>query len=143
MRTTSRLSVLVWYWGPLAVYAGAIFVLSSMPHPPVPALPISYADKLLHALEYSGLGCLLCRALALGGRGFSGRTAVAATIGLGALYGASDELHQLFVPARSADVLDWVADVIGASAGAVLYHRARLRPVGASAPQSAAGRAPH
>jgi VanZ family protein len=127
MRTTSRLSVLVWYWGPLALYAAAIFLLSSMSNPSVPALRFAHADKVLHAIEYAGLGGLLCRALALGGRGFSGRAAVAAAVGLGALYGASDELHQLFVPPRSADPVDWLADVTGAALGAFGYHLLRLR----------------
>jgi VanZ family protein len=30
------------------------------------------------------------------------------------LYGASDELHQYFVPNRSCDFYDWLADSIGA-----------------------------
>lgn len=30
------------------------------------------------------------------------------------LYGASDEIHQYYVPNRSAEVLDWMADIIGA-----------------------------
>jgi VanZ family protein len=29
------------------------------------------------------------------------------------LYGASDEFHQYFVPNRSSEVQDWVADVLG------------------------------
>ena len=32
-----------------------------------------------------------------------------------ALYGAADEIHQRFVPNRSCDVLDWLADTLGAS----------------------------
>jgi VanZ family protein len=33
---------------------------------------------------------------------------------IASLYGASDELHQYFVPGRSAEVADWVADTLGA-----------------------------
>ncbi len=29
------------------------------------------------------------------------------------LYGALDEVHQLFVPGRSCDIYDWLADVAG------------------------------
>ena len=35
-------------------------------------------------------------------------------IGLVAMTGAVDEVHQLFLPGRFADVSDWIADVIGA-----------------------------
>ncbi len=122
MRTMSRPAVLLWYWGPLALYAAAIFLLSSMPNPPVPSLRFAHADKTLHAIEYAGLGGLLCRSLALGGRGLSGRAAFIAAVGLAALYGASDELHQLFVPPRSADPFDWLADVTGSALGASGYH---------------------
>jgi VanZ family protein len=73
-------------------------------------------DKLLHALEYAVLGGLLVPALRAAGLGSRG--AVLAAVTLASLYGASDEFHQSFVPGRDADVLDWVADTLGASAGA-------------------------
>jgi VanZ family protein len=38
-------------------------------------------------------------------------------------FGASDEWHQSFVPGRSAEVADWVADTAGAACAAVLYVR--------------------
>lgn len=31
-----------------------------------------------------------------------------------ALYGLSDEWHQSFVPGRQSDLLDWLADIVGA-----------------------------
>ena len=48
--------------------------------------------------------------------GVSAGTSLAA-VGLTTAFGASDELHQLFVPGRSADVHDLVADATGAAAG--------------------------
>ncbi len=36
------------------------------------------------------------------------------------LYGILDELHQLFVPNRSAEVLDWLADIGGTILGIIL-----------------------
>jgi VanZ family protein len=32
---------------------------------------------------------------------------------IAAIYGALDEYHQYFVPNRSSEFLDWVADLIG------------------------------
>ncbi len=37
----------------------------------------------------------------------------------GALYAATDEVHQYFVPSRQADALDWLVDVAGVLAGAL------------------------
>jgi VanZ family protein len=39
---------------------------------------------------------------------------------LGVAYGASDELHQHFVPGRSVEFGDWVADSLGVCAGVFL-----------------------
>jgi VanZ family protein len=36
-------------------------------------------------------------------------------------YGASDEWHQAFVPRRTSDVADWLADTIGGGTGAIAY----------------------
>lgn len=38
-------------------------------------------------------------------------------MGLGGLYGALDEWHQSFVPGRTPDATDWLADVAGVIAG--------------------------
>jgi len=37
-----------------------------------------------------------------------------------AFYGMTDEIHQYFVPGRSADPWDWLADTVGANAGGVM-----------------------
>jgi VanZ family protein len=36
------------------------------------------------------------------------------------VFGALDEWHQQFIPQRSMDLLDWAADITGATAGIVL-----------------------
>lgn len=106
-------------FAPAALYAAAIFALSSQANP-FPFLPQGFFthDKLLHGLEYAVLGALLAPALHLAG--MSRRGALLAAAILGSLYGATDELHQAFVPGRTADVLDWVADTLGAGLGALL-----------------------
>jgi VanZ family protein len=71
-------------------------------------------DKVLHGFLYLVLASLYARALLWSGMKPSIRMLLAAVLAA-SLYGASDELHQLFVPSRSSEVLDWVADTIGAS----------------------------
>jgi VanZ family protein len=102
-------------WAPVVLYLALIFGLSSIANPP--ELPEG-SDKNLHALLYSGLGLLIVRALA-GGLDRPARLGVALTATmLSALYGVSDEIHQYFVPPRQVEVLDVVADTIGAGLAA-------------------------
>ena len=99
-------------WGPVVVYMAAIFFVSSLHEAP---LPPGVGDKEGHSTAYLGLAFVIARALA---GGLPPRlTWRQALIGfaIAALYGASDEFHQLFVPGRDADILDWRADVIGAA----------------------------
>jgi VanZ family protein len=49
------------------------------------------------------------------------RTAVFAIL-VSVLWGLSDEIHQAFVPGRSSEVADFVADVVGSVAGVVGWH---------------------
>ena len=103
--------------GPAVAYAGLIFFLSSQSSFPVPGRLWDF-DKVLHCVEYSGLGFLTARALV----GFSLRSAVPLGALIAALYGVSDEVHQLSVQGRSAEVLDAVADAVGSVAGAFAWH---------------------
>ncbi len=103
-------------WAPLAAYMAAIFYVSSLSQPMVPP----GGDKPWHLLAYLGLGVLTLRAVAGGlGAWISWRAAAVATaIAVG--YAVSDELHQMFVPGRSAQLSDLLADAMGVVAGASL-----------------------
>ncbi len=105
------------YWLlPAIAYAALIFWLSSLPNP-LPHLSGRLNDKLLHLVEYAAFAAVatwsLSHLVALP------RAARWAAL-VGSLYGATDELHQRFVPRRSADLADWVADTLGAVLGALL-----------------------
>ncbi|MGH9370551.1 MAG: VanZ family protein [Vicinamibacterales bacterium] len=104
-------------WGPVVLVMALIYSASSMSDPGAP--PGGLSDKGAHFVAYGALGASLVRALA-GGRSaaMTPRRVILAAV-LATLYGASDELHQSFVPERSPDVLDLVADTIGGLAGAV------------------------
>jgi hypothetical protein len=102
-------------WLPSIIYMAAIFVVSSVSD--VGPMPGGVSDKSLHMLSYAVLGVLLLIPLARGvWAGVSWKRALAAIV-LATLYGMSDEFHQSFVPGRSSDILDVVADAIGATGG--------------------------
>lgn len=108
---------LLWLWGPVACYLALIFIVSSRSEVSIPG---GVSDLAAHFVAYLGLGAVILRALAGGvRRGVPLGSAVLAAA-LATLYGASDELHQLFVPGRSASVEDLVADALGAATGAAL-----------------------
>jgi VanZ family protein len=117
---------ILWLWAPPLAYAGLIFFLSSREVPEVLAPP-GGLDKLLHLAEYAVLGALLSRALL--GTGAPGTILWAGL--LGAVYGITDELHQYFVPSRSAEGLDALADALGSFLGAWLYARVARLAAGA------------
>jgi VanZ family protein len=75
---------------------------------------------MVHASIYAVLAGLCLRALAGGSwAGVTVRVGVASLL-LATAYGATDEFHQLFVPGRTADLLDLCADFTGSSAAAFL-----------------------
>ena len=110
--------------GPVLLYVGLIFTLSSMQQaalsPAVSWLRIPHADKLLHLTEYACLGALGLRALHLDGHGLRPGRALLAMLALGALCGLCDELYQASVPTRDSSLGDWLADLGGVSSGALI-----------------------
>ena len=68
-----------------------------------------------HFCEYAVLGGLLANALR---HRLSQRKALLLAAALASLYGITDEIHQLFVPGRMCDPLDWLVDTAGAALGA-------------------------
>jgi VanZ family protein len=136
-------------WAPVALWAALIFYFStgsfSAPetsHILEPALnwlfPGISADqfaaihllirKLGHWGEYFVFAILVLRALRRQWRGSPGLRHTAVTIGLVFLYAGLDELHQLFVPYRTASFADVLLDTLGGVCGVIwmlLYHRRR------------------
>ena len=99
-------------------YLFIILGLSSIPGGAGDKLPLPYhMDKVVHFVLYSGFGLLFARG------NFEGRTLgrflliAALTAGL---IGLADEVYQGFIPGRSQELGDWVADLSGGSCGALL-----------------------
>jgi VanZ family protein len=102
----------------LVVYCALIFYLSSLPGDSMPDLPLS--DKFFHFFLYLGLG-LLFTYLFYGLKFFTSRLKIVLiTLAFIALYGLSDEIHQLFVVGRNFDVLDLFVDIIGGLSGCLI-----------------------
>lgn len=101
---------------PAAIYMLLIFLLSGRSD--LQGVPALVSDKAAHFAAYMVLGVLLVRAI--GGRGWKrpGLPVVLAAAAIAAAYGATDELHQRFVPGRSSEALDLLADAAGGLSGA-------------------------
>lgn len=114
---------LLWRLAPLA-WMGLLFLLSSQSDISAPFdipdwLP---ADKFVHAGLYAVLAALLYLA---------GLSSILAVVVAG-LYGVTDEFHQMFVPGREPDLLDLLADLVGAVIGVWLIRFLVRIPAGES-----------
>ncbi len=122
-----------WFQLPLFLWALAIFAASSIPGADFPDSPIFSHDKILHFIVYFGFGYLLERALYHQNRfPMLARHSHLATLLIAVLYGASDEFHQFFVPGRTMDIFDLMADTTGAAVAIAvvwLLNRFRRSPV--------------
>jgi VanZ family protein len=108
---------LLYLWGPVLAHMALIFAASSRSD--TSAVPSAIPDKVVHFAVYAVLGALILRAVS--GRRRSGvtRSGLLVSVFIATLYGVSDEWHQSFVPGRTPDAMDVVADLAGASAGAL------------------------
>lgn len=71
-------------------------------------------SSIAHFCEYTMFGALLANALRCH---MPLRRACLIAIACASLYGVSDEVHQLFVPERMCDPVDWMVDTAGSALG--------------------------
>lgn len=113
------------HWKPrtllfLAATAGYWLVIFGGTHAPGNPFPGGgNRDKIAHFGAFAGLAFLLCGCVAC----FRPMRPAyyVAILGLVACYGIVDELTQLLVSNRSADPLDWLADMSGAILGMAAF----------------------
>ena len=123
---------LMQFWLPVAAYLALIFYLSSLPHPEEELPKVLFetlGDKLLHVIEYAVLGALCYRAFRRASGPLAAGYAVALAIVAASFYGATDEVHQAFVPFRTSAWSDWLADTVGGVIGTVGAQRVIERRV--------------
>ena len=106
---------LVSAWGPAAFVMAVIFFVSGLSSPPTPS---AVPDVGLHAGAYAVLGASFLRGLS--GARWNEVTfrnvfwAIVLAVG----YGLTDEWHQSFVPGRTPELRDLLADAVGSAFGA-------------------------
>jgi VanZ family protein len=104
---------------PLILYWLLILTLTSLPGVDVPNIHLN--DKIEHLLAYGGLGFLLNLSLRIQNKFTIVKKYPAwFSVLIVSAYGALDELHQLFIPGRSCDILDWTADTVGVIIGVTI-----------------------
>ncbi len=110
----NRTFTILFLWVPLIAYIALIFFLSSLSRIRV----ASYVpDYFLHSVEYFVLSILVIRAFNSGlKRKVTGKALVWGAV-FSIVYAVSDELHQFFVPERSASAVDLISDAAGVLLG--------------------------
>lgn len=107
----------------LPVWWTMIIISGSLPGDQVPPLGFWNIDKVAHGAEYCLLAMLLVRFL---DRHWNMRVIwmVVTAVGVAALFGGAEEIHQFFIPGRSCSLFDFFADTSGAIAGSLISGRA-------------------
>ena len=109
-----------------------LFWLSSGPVSVPKPMKFDGIDKAAHACAFGLLAGLVFHGLRRSGRPWTSQALFCIPVLFVSLYGASDEFHQYFVPTRSCDIFDWLADVTGALMAVTvlsLFFRLFGRPV--------------
>lgn len=99
-----------WIWPALV----ALLILAASHRPRLVSTGIEFGDKVVHFAVYGLLATLVCRL----GRGWKSAFLAFAAV---AAFGATDEWHQSFVPGRTMELADWIADSLGAALAVALY----------------------
>ena len=97
---------------PLIVYWIVLFVMTSLPS--TMSISVGVSDKIEHFGAYGLLSAFLFLAIKFQSKySLLSDYPATFTIIIASLYGIIDEFHQLFIPGRSAEFYDWLADFLG------------------------------
>ena len=123
-------------WIPVAAWMAGIFYLSHQQAPAGDAGGEPWSS-VAHVVLYAGLAALLFSALSNSAETRATWAVACLAFSASVLYGVSDELHQAFVPGRTASEIDLALNGLGAAlgAGAAFLARAALRRLSRPSPQ--------
>lgn len=111
------------YQFPVILWGLIILVFSSMPliTQPLPSIP--FIDKVAHMSEYGIFAYLMSRALFFTPT-FQYRLirVLTLTFIFCAIFGAGDEIHQLFIPGRTESIGDFTADLTGSILALIVFY---------------------
>ena len=109
----NKICLIFWFLG---IYWTILLVLTSLPGNDLP--DINVGDKYEHFLAFCGLAMLLNLSLFVQEKYKKlKKYSSSFTFLIVGIYAALDEFHQLFIPGRDCEFLDWIADFTGALAG--------------------------
>lgn len=99
------------------LYCAFLWALSSDTDPPKFEFPwqILGLDKAIHAVLYAVLGAIVSVGMRRSGKPISPWAQCFVPVLFAAMYGITDEIHQLYVPNRTFDVGDLLANFAGAT----------------------------
>jgi VanZ family protein len=114
-------------WAPACAYMALIWAVSSIAIPFSITQTIPLRDKGVHFVEYAILGFLVAQAVRRSWPKEPWLRTALFSLWVAFAWGVLDELHQAFVPGRSGDTLDLIADLAGAATGVAARYAARER----------------
>ena len=129
----SRLRGFLIYVLPALVYVAVIFYGGSLRAAKLPQVDVS--DKLVHAVAFGFLQVLAYRAVRFEWPRKSLKWQLLVSLISTSAVGGALEIYQLFIKYRSAELLDWVADTVGAALVALVIHGVVRRPTAPVAPE--------
>jgi VanZ family protein len=108
-------------YAPLILYWFILFIATSLPSDRLPS--IGFSDKIDHFIAYFILAVLLNLTLIFQRKSrLLFEKAMISTIIICLFYGIADELHQILIPGRFAETLDWAADASGTIVGVLIVN---------------------
>ena len=114
------------YVVPAALYVVAIFYGGLTPHAPGPG--IKNGDKLMHAIAFGFMQLVVWRAVRFEAPSRALRRQLILAFVIVAALGGALEIAQMATDTRSAELADWIADLLGAGSVALIAHRVLRTP---------------
>ncbi len=105
----------------MLIVMGAIFLLSHQSGDTFHLPGFPGEDKIAHMILYGMLAAAIIFAFTPETRNQRRWRVVVIVILVATLYGISDEFHQSFIPDRTPDIFDVLADLAGAATVALLW----------------------
>lgn len=106
--------------GPAALYAAVIFYLGTVPHvagaPSWPGI-----DKVFHAVGFFVMACLVAPAIRITWPNLRRQGRLRAAAVVATALGGLLEVVQIYCPPRTAEILDLVADALGAALAMTIW----------------------